>query len=122
MEACGFIALMILIYCYSYPGRVQKLEKKVKKLEQSKNLWQRNKEEKEENKMSRLVQDLVGKKCRVETEDDTFVLAGSGLVVCDVLDADDDWVKLAYEDKKNGRITKLVRIDTIVTVDIVEGN
>ena len=114
MEWLGLISFVILLCYSSYPGKIKSLEKKVKKLQK------KNKEGKEGNEMSRLIQDLVGKKCRMETEDDAL-LSGNGQIVCDVLDADEDCVKLAYEDKDKGRVTKLIRVETIIAVDVVEG-
>lgn len=118
MKWLGVLAFFILIYYSSYyPGKINELEKKVKKLEKKlgKKAWEGS--GREGNEMSRLMEDLVGKRCRLETEDEEL----SSNCECDVLDVDEDWVKLAYEDKNKGRVTKLIRVDAIVSVDVVEG-
>lgn len=106
MEWIGFISLAILL-CYSaYPGKVNRLEAKVSKLE---------KKQRGESEMSRIIAELVGKRCKL-VEEDTIGEAK----VCTVLDVDEEWVKYSYGDKKKGPQTKIIRIDHIKSVDLVE--
>ncbi len=101
----GWILLSFLLLIY-YISKVEKLEKQVKKLEKKK------KEEKEVNKMSKLIKDLVGKKCRIKLEENINTL-GAGHYICDVLDVDDEWIKISVQHKKEGKIVALIRIDSI---------
>lgn len=39
---------------------------------------------------------------------------------CHVLDADDEWIKVSFTDKKKNQITKLLRIENISEVEIIE--
>lgn len=111
MEWVGFIALMILICYSSYPDKVKRLEAKVKKLERK---------EKGENAMSKLIKELVNKNCKMRTGD-ALQLVGSDKLQCFVLDADDEWIKVRYEDKKKNQVVKLLRIESIEDVEIMEG-
>lgn len=38
---------------------------------------------------------------------------------CCVLDTDDEWVKIRFNDKKNNQITKLLRIENIDEIEIL---
>lgn len=38
---------------------------------------------------------------------------------CFVLDTDDEWVKIRFNDKKNNQITKLLRIENIDEIEIL---
>lgn len=62
MEWISWICLMIVICYSSYPAKVKKLEKEVAKLKKRQN---------GDTSMSRLITDLVGKKCKLTNEDGT---------------------------------------------------
>ncbi len=65
--------------------------------------------------MSKLINDLVGKKCTI--------IAGDSFETkqeCTIIDADDEWVKIQYVDKKSNLITKLMRIEDIGSVEVQE--
>lgn len=111
MEWIGLCALA-LVLCYSaYPGKVNVLERKVKKLECKL---------KGESEMSKLFSELVGKDCIIKSGE--VLELGETKIVCKILDVDEEWVKLTYEEKKKGTITKILRIDTIDSVELVEEN
>ena len=105
MEWIGFIAL-VLILCYSsYPGKVKKLERKVKLLERKL---------RGENEMSNLIKALVNKECVIMLEEEF-----SQIIKGTVLDVDDEWVKIIIKDKKGNIKTKLIRIDGIKNIEIL---
>ena len=52
---------------------------------------------------------------------DALQLVGSDKLQCFVLDADDEWIKVCYEDKKKNQVVKLLRIESIEDVEIMEG-
>ena len=107
MEYCGIIALVLLL-CYSaYPGKVKRLESKVKRLE---------KKQKGDNYMSQLI---VGEQCTIKSEA-ILNFAGKTELSCTILDADDEWMKICYTDKKNKQVTKLLRIEAIDEIEIEE--
>lgn len=111
MEWAGWVAL-ILVLCYSsYPGKVTKLEKKVNKLEKG---------NKGESEMSKIFNELVGKECDIETDGvvDTDYIGEN--LRCTVLDVDEEWIKFTYTNKKNVTKTKILRIDAIDSVELVE--
>lgn len=104
MEWAGLVAVMILLVYSSYPGKVKKLERKVRMLE---------KKQKGESEMSKLLTDLVGKSCKITNEDGSQ----PGWLFT-VLDTDDEWVKLTYTDKKGILRTEIRRIDSIKKIDL----
>ena len=104
----GFFSFMIILCYSSYPGKVKRLEKKVKKLQLK---------EKGENKMSKIISELVGKKCVITTTD-ALQFVGDSKVKCDVLDVDDEWIKISYTEKKGNTKVKIIRIDAIDGVEV----
>lgn len=99
----------ILVLCYSaYPGKVRKLEGKVKTLERK---------VKGENNMSKIMAELIGKECKIKTEE-ALLFAGNNEVKCVVLDVDDEWIKFTYKDKKDVEKTKILRIDALDSVEL----
>ena len=104
MEWMGWIVFAIVLCYASYPGRVRKLESKVKKLQTK---------QKGDVKMSKIISELIGKQCKIETED---IINGS--IDCTILDSDDEWVKLTYTDKKNNMFTKILRIEAINSIEL----
>ena len=93
MEWFGIVALLLLL-CYSaYPGKVKRLETKVKRLE---------KKQRGVAYMSKLINDLVGKQCIIRSEF-IFSFAEKTELSCKIIDADDEWIKICYTEKKINR-------------------
>lgn len=108
MEYFGVFAFILILAYSSYPGKVKHLEATVKKLERKL---------KGENVMSKLINELVGKECKIKS-DDALALVGSQELKCLVMDCDDEWMKVQYTDKKNNAITKLLRIENVDEVEL----
>lgn len=68
--------------------------------------------------MSKIINEVVGKTCKIKTED-ALGLVGSPDIICTVLDADDEWIKFTYTDKKNVSKTKISRIDSIDNIELI---
>ena len=83
MWALGFVPLVFMFYLY-HTQRVKKLENKIKRIEQK---------EKGNTDMSRLLKELIGR---------TPVIVGQlfGTDNWEVVDVDEEWVKLRRVDKK----------------------
>lgn len=121
-----FFIMVLLAICTSSSceANVKKLERRVKKLEQEK----RNTEvkEKENENMSKLINELVGKKCILSLDEDALDSMASWFdqeLECEVIDVDEEWVKVDYEEKQkkeNVKITSLIRIDNINGVKMVD--
>ncbi len=109
MEWAGWVALMILLFYSSFPGKVRKLEKELKKLK---------KKQQGGNDMSKIINQLIGKNCKILADQESF-FDGSLNVECMVLDADEEWIKFTYTDKKNMVITKILRIDSIENIELI---
>ena len=109
MEYFGIFAFVLVLAYSSYPGKVKRLEAKLKKME---------KKQKGENVMSKLINELVGKQCRIKPDEEIELV--DSWIQCDVLDVDDEWIKIRYEDKKKGVVTRLFRIENIGEVEVLE--
>ena len=99
MWALGFVPLMIIFYL-DHIQKVKKLENKIKKFERK---------EKGNTEMSRLLKELIGR---------TPVIVGQlfGTDNWEVVDVDEEWVKLRRVDKKGKEKFKLQRIEDIQTI------
>ena len=69
--------------------------------------------------MSKLIAELVGKSCKIKS-DDALHPVGKEEMLCCVLDVDDEWIKISFTDKKGKQMTKLIRIEKIDEIEIVE--
>lgn len=110
MEWVGFIALALVLCYSSYPSKVKHLEATVKRLERK---------QRGENIMSKLINELVNTECKIKT-DDALQLVGSTEIMCFILDTDDEWIKIRFTDKKKNQITKLLRIENINEIEVIE--
>lgn len=110
MEWLGFIALCLVLCYSSYPGKAKRLEATVKRLERK---------QKGVKYMSKLISELVNKEC-ILNSDDALQLLGTTELKCFVLDADDEWIKVRFIDRKKDQVTKLLRIENISGVEVAE--
>ncbi len=99
MWALGFVPLMIIFYL-DHTQKVKKLGNKIKKFERK---------EKGNTEMSRLLKEMIGR---------TPVIVGQlfGTDNWEVVDVDEEWVKLRRVDKKGKEKFKLQRIEDIQTI------
>ena len=100
MWALGFVPLVIMYYIY-HSQKVKKLENKIKRIEQK---------QKGNKEMSRLLKELIGKK-------PTIFGQVFGTDNWEVVDVDEEWVKLRRVNKKGKEKFKLQRIEDIQTVE-----
>lgn len=108
MEYFGVFAFILILAYSSYPGKVKRLEAKLRKIE---------KRQKGDPVMSKLISELVGKQCRIKPDEEIELM--DSWIQCQVLDTDDEWIKIRYEDKKNGVVTRLFRIENIDEVEML---
>ena len=99
MWALGFVPLMIIFYL-DHTQKVKKLGNRIKKFERK---------EKGNTEMSRLLKEMIGR---------TPVIVGQLFETdnWEVVDVDDEWVKLRRVDKKGKEKFKLQRIEDIQTI------
>ena len=99
MWALGFVPLVIVFYL-DHSQKVKKIENKIKRIEQK---------EKGNTDMSRLLKELIGR---------TPVIVGQlfGTDNWEVVDVDEEWIKLRRVDKKAKEKFKLQRIEDIQTI------
>ena len=107
MEWFGIAALLLLLYYSSYLGKIKHLEMRVKRLE---------KKQRGETYMATLINDLVGKQCIIRSEF-IFSFAGKTELSCKIIDADDEWIKICYTEKKDKQVVKLMRIENIESIE-----
>ena len=106
MEVFGLIAFVLVL---SYSSNINMLEKKIK-------LLKRN--YKGVNEMSKLISDLKGQRCIIRYE--LNPLSGKKeSIEYDIIDLDDEWVKVSFMDKKGIKKTKLIRIENITDVELL---
>ena len=110
MGYLGFIALIILFIYSDYPAKIKKMESKIKKLE---------KILKGENSMSKILSELINKKCELISEEG-LALVSKREIECTILDVDDDWIKINFNDKKGVNKTQIIRVDRIERVSLIE--
>lgn len=95
-----FIPFLVIIYASS--------EKKIKRL--NKRIRRLKKQVKGNQDMSRLLEELKGQTA-------TVLVSGVGFEY-EILDIDEDWVKLSRENKKKEKETQLVRIEDIQGIQL----
>lgn len=107
MEIFQWIAFAYLLFSYlSDRKKVKQLQSKVNKLQKGL---------KGENQMSVLLKELVGSKAQIRFDED-FSIAYEYTILA----VDEEWVKISRE-LANGELeTKLVRVDNIVDVTVLE--
>lgn len=105
MEFLGVAAFILAMGNIGLKDKVDKLAKDVKKLKRG---------NKGDNKMSEILKSLEGKRCII-----TYSGSISGPRECDVLNVDDEWIKVNYIGKKGAIETKIIRIEKINEVSLV---
>lgn len=108
MEYLGVLAFVIVLCYMSYSDKVKKLERKVKKLE---------KERCRESIMSKLIEELVGRDCKISSEKG-INFAGKTEFECHVMDCDEEWLKISLKDKKNQEIVKMIRVEDVDEIEV----
>ena len=67
--------------------------------------------------MSDMLMSLKNCCCSIKNDEAEY-LTGSADIVCEVLDVDQEWIKIFYTDKTGKRIVKVERVDSILSVTI----
>ena len=99
-----FLVPMILFFGIDSSSKLRRMQGRVKSLERNR---------KGEKTMSRFLKEMIGKKPMITRE---LIGTNDWLVV----DVDEDWVKLSKTDKKGQKKTKLMRIEDIRSVELLE--
>ncbi|MBB6625257.1 hypothetical protein H7E67_17725 [Clostridium gasigenes] len=110
MEWVGLMALGLILCYSSYPAKIKKLETKLKNIERNM---------KGENSMSKILSKLINSKCKLITGE-YLAITSSKEIECTILDVDDEWIKFTFTDKKGIPKTKIMRIDSIDRVDLLD--
>ena len=95
-----FIPFLVIIYA-STEKKIKRLNKRIRRLE---------KQVKGNQDMSRILEELKGQTA-------TVLVSGVGFEY-EILDIDEDWVKLTRVNHKQQRETKLVRIEDIQDIQL----
>lgn len=67
--------------------------------------------------MSNMLLGLKNCCCSIKNDEAEY-LTGSADIVCEVLDIDDEWIKIFYTDRTGQRVVKVERVDSILSVKI----
>lgn len=95
-----FIPFLVIFYTSS-EKKIKRLNKRIKRLE---------KQVKGNQDMSRILEELKGQTA-------TVLVSGVGFEY-EIMDIDEDWIKLSRENKKQQRETKLVRIEDVEFIQL----
>ncbi|HFH9947167.1 TPA: hypothetical protein ACGOPE_001645 [Streptococcus suis] len=107
MELFLWIAFAYLLFTYlSDRKKVKQLQSKVNKLQKGL---------KGENQMSVLLKELAGSKAKIRFDEEFMTIYEYS-----ILAVDEDWVKISRELATGEMETKLVRVDNIVDVTVLE--
>lgn len=109
LEYFGLIAFVLVLSQMGYSSKIKKLESELKRLKRK---------IKGEEALSKLLKDLIGVKCIIDC-DGAVVFTGKSEMECEVLDVDDEWVKITYKDKKEVTKTNIIRIESIDNIEII---
>jgi len=109
LEYFGLIAFVLVLSQMGYPSKIKKLEGELKSLKRK---------IKGEEALSKLLKELIGVKCIISCEGAPVVI-GKSEMECEVLDVDDEWVKITYRDKKDVIKTNIIRIESIDNIEII---
>lgn len=101
-----FFGMMAFMLCLYYGDKLAKMERKVKKMQVR---------EKGDDTMSRLLQSLTNQKVKLVVDewfqaDETWT----------ILEVDEDWVKVQQTNKKGKVTTKILRVDNIKRIELLE--
>ncbi len=108
----GLVAFICVVKLNGVPDEIASLKRKVKKLE--KNVFGN----KEAKNMLRLIEELRGKWCKIDSDELVMI---KKVQICDV---DEDWVKVMYkeDERKEGEKEKIkiIRVDSIDSIELLE--
>lgn len=102
----GFIAFVMMAAYSGLPTKVKKLERQLKLLQRTSKGGG--------NKMSKMIEELIGKKCKITIGEDFSIVNE-----CRILAVDDDWLKYQRADKK-GIKTQLIHLDAVTKIELIE--
>lgn len=105
----GLVAFVFVMVYSSYPLKIKKMNSKIKKLE---------KKYRGEVIMSKILTELINKKCILVT-DMGLEIVSKREFECIILDADDEWIKFTFTNKKGINQTQILRIDNIERVELI---
>jgi len=109
LEYFGLIAFVLVLSQIGYSSKIKKLENELKISKRK---------IKGEDALSKLLKDLIGVKCIIDC-DGAVVFTGKNEMECEVLDVDDEWVKITYKDKKDVTKISIIRIESIDNIEII---
>jgi len=109
LEYFGVIAFILVLSQIGYSSKIKKLESEIKNLKRK---------IKGEDELSKLLKDLIGQKCLINC-DGAVIFTGKTEIECEVLDVDDEWVKITFKDKKGVTKTNIIRIESIDNIEII---
>ncbi len=109
MEWWGILCLVPLVFAivFTFSESNDKKNKRIKKLKNK-----LKKYEKGATDMSKIINELIGKKCKLG------IMGINGEVT--VLDADDEWIKFEYTDKKGKKCVKIQPIDELSEIELLD--
>ena len=99
----GLALLALAVFLTLSDSRQKKNKLKIRRLKRKLAIYEKGAD------MSKLINDLIGKKCRIQTYGEIKVI-----------DADEEWIKFEYVGKGGKPCIKILRIDELSNIDLLD--
>ncbi len=99
-----FFGLLAFILFFCNQSSIRKLKRKISKLEKYK---------KGGNQMSKILQDLIGRKVKLTIENEL----NESVAIIEAVD--DEWLRYTKISKKGNKISKIIRTDFVYNIEIL---
>ena len=97
------IPLAAALFLMFSEGKQKKNKIKIRRLKRRLKNYEKGAE------MSKIIDGLVGKRCRMGVYGEVKVI-----------EADDEWIKFEYRDKRGNQAVKVLRIDELTEIDLLD--
>ena len=99
------VVIIAVLYMFAVSIQVNQMKKDLRKLK---------KKDRGVSYMSKIIEELVGKKCKI------IYVDGLNTEMGQILAVDDEWLKIKVDSKKDKENVKVIRIDVIEQVAMLE--
>lgn len=72
-------------------------------------------------KQTHILQNLIGKRCKVDCEDLSFIIDNPQNGVGRIIDVNDTWVRIEYERRKDYSLTKKETVIKLIDISAISG-
>lgn len=106
LRTVEFVLICIgILYVFAISIQVNQMKRKIKN---------QTKKDRGTAEMSKIIQELTGKRCKVTYQE------GLTSEVCTILEVDEEWMKTQYDSKKEKDCTRIIRIELIDHIEVLD--